>query len=68
VDAEYDDLIASSNDAADLDAFVEAMLSGEIAVGDAYADKLQNVLFVTHDDADRLSAIVTDAVQRHRFD
>jgi hypothetical protein len=68
VDAEYDDVIASSNDAADLESFVETMLVGEIAVGDRYAGRLQNMLFVTQDDPARLAAIVADAVQQHRFD
>ncbi len=69
VDSEYNDVIASSNDAPDLDAFVESMLSGEIGVGDAYAEKMQNVLFVTQDeDPARIAAIVTEVVQRHHFD
>lgn len=68
-ESEYNDVIASSNDAPNLDAFVEGVISGEIAVGDAYAEKMQNVLFATQDEEpDRLAAIVTEAVKRHHFD
>lgn len=79
--AQYDDVIASSNDAPDIDAFVEAMLSGEIAVSDTYADKLRNTLFAValsdsidpagadaHPLVERVAAAVTAAVQQHRFD
>ncbi|HET9097367.1 MAG TPA: hypothetical protein VFN37_11945 [Candidatus Baltobacteraceae bacterium] len=79
VQAQYDEVIAASNDAPDVDAFVEAMLSGEIAVSDTYADKLRNVLFaVPLSDsneggrldplAERVTQAVTAAVQQHRFD
>lgn len=77
-DAEYNDLIASSSDAPDIAAFAESMLSGEISVGDAYADKLKNTIFaiLTSDDGgdtdyDRINQIVhavEDAVRQHRFD
>lgn len=75
---EYDDVIAASNDAPDLAAFVEAMLSGEISVGDSYADKLRNTIFAAlasgpPQDAGldllrRLTQTVEDAVRQHRFD
>lgn len=42
---QYDDVIASSNDSPDLDAFVDEMLSGDIAVSDTYAGQLKNMLF-----------------------
>jgi hypothetical protein len=77
-DAEYNDVIASSSDATDIGAFVESMLSGEISVGDAYADKLKNTLFavLTSDDGDeadydrvtQVSRAVQDAVRQHQFD
>lgn len=77
-DAEYNDVIASSSDAADMNAFVESMLSGEIAVGDAYADRLQNTIFavLTNEDGDEadyeriveVARAVESAVQQHRFD
>ncbi len=65
----YNDVVASSNDAPDLEGFVEAMLSGEIAVGDAYEDKMQSTVFAVlvsdpQDAADAaLSARVAGAVQ-----
>lgn len=58
---QYNDVIASSNDAPDLDAFVEGMLSGEIAVGDNYAGKLRNVLFAA---PDNLAKALTATVQK----
>ena len=74
--AQYDDVIASSHDAPDLDAFAEAMLSGEIAVSDTYADKLRNTLFAValsdsidpadaaaHPLVERVARAVTAAVQ-----
>jgi hypothetical protein len=77
-EAEYNDVIASSSDAADIGAFVESMLCGEISIGDAYADKLKNTIFavlVSEDgdeaDYDRITQIasaVEDAVQQHQFD
>lgn len=78
-DQQYNDVIASSNDAPDVDAFVEAMLSGEIAVSDTYADKLHNMLFSvplsdSNEEADadplveRVMQTVTAAVQQHHFD
>lgn len=77
-DAEYNDVIAASSDAADIPAFVEAMLSGDIAIGDAYADKLKNTIFAVYtsedgDEADyervtQVARAVEDAVQQHRFD
>jgi hypothetical protein len=75
---QYDDVIATSNDWPDLDAFVESMLSGEIAVGDAYADKIRNTIFAVvvsdpQDESDaglqtRVRQSVNDGVQRHRLD
>jgi hypothetical protein len=75
---EYNDVIASSNDAPDLDSFVETVFSGEISVGDSYVDKLQNTIFgiVASDpmqEADyelirRVTGAVESAVQRHHFD
>jgi hypothetical protein len=54
------------------------MLSGEIAVGDAYADKIRNTIFAVvvsdpQDESDaglqiRVRQSVNDAVQRHRLD
>jgi hypothetical protein len=77
-DAEYNDVIASSSDAADIAAFAESMLSGEIAVGDAYADKLKNTIFAVYtsndgDEADyervaQVARAVEDAVAQHRFE
>lgn len=78
VEAQYDDVISSSNDAPDIDAFVEAMLTGEIAVGDAYADKLQNLLFSVlmsdpaeqpdRDREKRVASAVESAVRQRHFD
>ena len=79
VEKHYDEVIASSNDAPNLDDFVEGMLSGEIAVSDTYADTLRNTLFAVlsstgvedagfHSLVGRVGAAVTAAVQRHRFD
>lgn len=76
---QYNDVIASSNDSPDLEVFVEAMFSGEIAVSDTYANKLRNLLFaVLPADAndqgevdplvERVTQTVTAAVQQHRFD
>lgn len=74
----YNDIVAASNDAADLDAFVEAVLTGEIAVGDAYADTLRNTIFAVlvsdppEDDdgalVDRVANAVKAAAEAHRFD
>ena len=74
----YDNVMSASNDAPDIPGFVEAIFSGEIAVGDAYAGNLQNVVFaaVVSDpaaDADvdlleRLSVAVQDGVKQHHFD
>jgi hypothetical protein len=75
---QYDDVMAASNDAADLDAFVEAIFSGEISIGESYANDLQNVIFAAvvsdpeeEGDADlqeRLTTAVEAGVQQHRFD
>lgn len=75
---EYNDVIASSNDAAGIPEFVESMLSGEISIGDSYADKLKNTIFAVvasgDEDAARVDLLqrvenaVQDAVQQHRFD
>lgn len=62
---QYDDVIASSNDAPDVGAFVEEMISGEIAVGENYADKLHNMLFAV---PDTLTNTVEAAVRQHHFD
>lgn len=59
---QYDDVIASSNDASSLDAFVEEMLSGDIAVSDTYADRLRNMLFAV---PENLIDTVTAAVRQH---
>lgn len=78
-DEQYNDVIASSNDAPDIAAFVEAMLAGEISVGDTYADKVKNTIFAVlvgdeaagEDDYDRISQIanaVENAVRQHEFD
>lgn len=77
-DAEYNDVIASSNDASDLNAFAASMLGGEIAVGDSYADKIRNTIFAVcvsepEEPADvdllsRTSGAVDAAVRQHRFD
>lgn len=73
----YDDVMAASNDAADVENFVEAMFVGEIAISDTYASSLQNLVFGVLDepDADGRFALlerVRDAVeasaQQHRFD
>lgn len=78
---QYDDVIASSNDAPDIEGFVEAMFSGEISISDAYADKLHNMLFAVlvngSDDGEdaaadpllkRVTSAVTASAQQHRFD
>jgi hypothetical protein len=76
---QYDEVISSSNDAPSLDAFVEEMLSGEIAVSDTYADRLRNTLFAVpfsgadedaelHPLVSRVVDVVSTAVQQHRFD
>jgi hypothetical protein len=78
-DDEYNDVIAASNDAADIPGFVEAMLSGEIAAGERYADKLKNTLFVVLEAQDsqeagddarvvELARVVSQSVAQHRFD
>jgi hypothetical protein len=77
-DAEYNAVIASSSEATDIGAFAESMLSGEISVGDAYADKLKNTIFaiLTSDDGDaedydritQVSHAVEGAVRQHEFD
>lgn len=74
----YDDVVASSNDAADIENFVEAMFAGEVAVGDSYADRLQNMLFVAltggvDEQADaalvqRLTGAVQASTKQHHFD
>jgi hypothetical protein len=74
----YDSVVASWSDAADVEAFVESMFSGEIAIGDAYTGKLQNTILAVavsdppSDDDTQLMQRVGDAaksaVQRHRFD
>jgi hypothetical protein len=61
-----------------MDALVENMLSGEIAIGDAYAHKMQNTIFAVltsgpQEEADvelgsRLARTVKDAAERHHFD
>lgn len=77
---QYNDVIASSNNSPDLEVFVEAMFSGEIAVSDTYADKLRNLLFAVLPSSDsdgeaepdplleRVTQAVTAAAQQHRFD
>lgn len=78
VESQYNDVVASSNDSPDVEGFVEAMLSGEIAIGDAYADKMQNTIFAVlvsdpAEDADaelidRVARALKPAAQQHRFD
>lgn len=48
-DEPYNEVIASSSDAPDVDAFVEAMLSGNLAVSDTYAEKISNLIFAVPD-------------------
>lgn len=77
-DEQYDSVMSASNDAPDVEGFVEAIFTGEVSIGEAYADKLQNVIFVALVDedavdedrslADRLSDAVKASVQQHRFD
>lgn len=78
IEQQYDSVMAASNDAADLDAFVEAIFSGEISIGDAYADNLQNSIFAAvvsdpEEEADvdlihQVTAAVENAVRQHHFD
>lgn len=78
VEQQYDSVMAASNDAEDAEAFVEAIFSGEIAIGDAYADNLQNTIFAavvsdpeTEADVDlihRVTAAVENAVRQHHLD
>ncbi len=77
-EAQYNDVVASANDSGDVEAFVEAMLSGEIAIGDSYADTLRNTIFAVlagdpADDTDaalveRVYTAVKAAVEQHHFD
>lgn len=78
-ETQYNDIIAASNDAPDVAAFVEAVLSGEIAASDTYAEKLSSVLFAvlasgSNEDAqtdplaERVADAVTAAVAQRRFD
>lgn len=75
---QYDSVIAASNDAEDMESFVEAIFSGEVSIGEAYAEKIANVVFtaLVSDEpldadtvlVDRLRSAVRAAVQQHRFD
>jgi hypothetical protein len=75
---QYDSVMSASNDAADVEGFVEAVFSGEISVGDAYSDNLQNIVFtaaLSDDPVDeearligKLSAAIKNAVRQHQFD
>lgn len=62
---QYNDVIASSNDAPDVEAFIQSMFSNEIAVGDAYIDTLRNMLFVVPPE---LTDTVASAAEQHHFD
>ncbi len=68
VEQQYDNVMAASNDAADVEAFVEAIFSGEISIGDAFAGNLQNVIFAAFEGDDRLTSAVEHAVQQHHLD
>lgn len=69
-DADYEDVVAASHDEDTIEQFVENLFSGEIIAGDKYAEKLQNVIFTVSDLdlAERVTAAVKAAVERHRFD
>lgn len=78
VEQQYDGVMSASNDAPDVDGFVEAIFSGEIAIGDAYASNLQNTIFAVlvsdpEQDSDidliqRVTAAVENGVKQHHFD
>lgn len=78
VEERYDNVMSASNDAEDLDGFVEAIFSGEISAGDAYAGNLQNVVFAAvvsdpytdgdSDLMDHMTAAVRSGVKQHHFD
>lgn len=65
---QYDGVMCASNDAPDLDGFVEAILTGEIAIGDAYAGRLQTILFAAFESDPDLTAAVENGVKQHHFD
>ncbi len=74
----YDSIMSASNDAPGLDGFVEAIFTGEVAVGDPYAGDLQNTIFAVLvsdpeeewdiDLIHRLTDAVENGVKQHHFD
>ncbi|HKU66990.1 MAG TPA: hypothetical protein VJP85_04345 [Candidatus Baltobacteraceae bacterium] len=78
VQQQYDDVMAASNDAPDVDGFVEAAFTGEVAIGESYANDLQNTIFAVlvsdpHEKGDidlihRVTAAVEERAKQHRFD
>lgn len=74
----YDDVMAASNDAPDVENFVEAMFVGEIAISDTYATALQDLIFAVmagdpEDGAgdplvERVTRAVESSTQQHHFD
>lgn len=65
---QYDAVMSASNDAPDIDGFVEAIFTGEIAIGDTYAGSLQNVIFAALESDPDLTAAVENGVKQHHFD
>lgn len=75
---QYDDVMSASNDAPDIEGFVEAVFTGEVSIGDSYASDLQNTIFAVvvsdpeeEGDAEligRVKSAVENGVQHHQFD
>jgi hypothetical protein len=75
---QYDDVMSASNDAPDIAGFVEAVFTGEVSIGESYANDLQNTIFavVVSDPQDggdvdllqRVTSAVENGVQQHQFD
>jgi hypothetical protein len=78
VQQQYDDVMAASNDAPDIEGFVEAVLTGEVSIGESYASGLENTIFAVavsdpEEDGDvdlirRVGIAVENAVKQHHGD
>lgn len=69
-DADYENVMASSHDERTEGDFVEAMFSGEILSGEAFAGKLENLIFAVKDpeQAHKSAPVINDAIARHSLD